>query len=588
MSFGIPVRNGLGLGLLASTSLATGNVGNPALDLPFALTGTLDPRITFSRPSLATMYDSTGKLTYAPNNLLLRSEEFDNAAWSKINATVTANATTAPDGATTADLITSTVAGGFILQNQSTTADTTNYIYSVYIKNNTATTDTQIFMETNTPGNTYRIATIVWSGATLVSITGTVAGFTSVGNGWYRVYILGTNNSQSVINLWIRPSAAGTASMYAWGAQLEAVTYQTTPSAYNATTSAAYYGPRFDYNPATLVARGLLIEEARTNICLRSEDFTTTWSVANATITANSIVSPDGVATADTWTSALTVYPSVFQTITVTNAVAYTATFYAKAGTSSSIQAELRGAAGSSPDGTFDLSTGVATVAPGATGSPIVSMVSVGNGWYRCAVTKTSTSTSFIFIIGQFTSVIGNTVYLWGAQLEAGSFATSYIPTAASAVARSADSATMTGANFSSWYNQTQGTLLAQFAGPASGTCGIVSVDDDTANEQIRLITSGTDPKFDVTDGGSPQADIDVGTVASGTSYKFAGAFNVNDFAACIGGGVVGTDTSGTLPTVDRMRIGSTQAGNVLNGHIASIAYYNTRLPNATLQSLTT
>jgi hypothetical protein len=145
----------------------------------------------------------------------------------------------------------------------------------------------------------------------------------------------------------------------------------------------------------------------------------------------------------------------------------------------------------------------------------------------------------------------------------------------------------MTGTNFSSWYNQAQGTLLVQFAGPASGTRGVVSVDDNTANEQIRLITSGTDPKFDVTDGGSPQADIDAGTVASGTSYKFVGAYHLNDFAVCIGGGVVGTDTSGTLPTVDRMRIGSTQASNALNGHISSFTYYSRRINNTKLQSLT-
>ena len=102
------------------------------------------------------------------------------------------------------------------------------------------------------------------------------------------------------------------------------------------------------------------------------------------------------------------------------------------------------------------------------------------------------------------------------------------------------------------------------------------------------MLTSGTDPTFLVTTSGTAQASIDAGTVAANTVYKFAGTYSANDFAACISGGTVGTDTSGTIPTVDRLRIGAGQAGNTLCGHVALLNYYPARLTDATLQSLTT
>ena len=86
---------------------------------------------------------------------------------------------------------------------------------------------------------------------------------------------------------------------------------------------------------------------------------------------------------------------------------------------------------------------------------------------------------------------------------------------------------------------------------------------------------------------GSDVANIDAGTVATGISYKFAGAYAVNDFAASISGGAAVTDTSGALPTVNRMMLGNSAAGNYLNGTIARIAYYNRRLADSELQGIT-
>ena len=212
----------------------------------------------------------------------------------------------------------------------------------------------------------------------------------------------------------------------------------------------------------------------------------------------------------------------------------------------------------------------------------------VGSGYLSFGLAGAATGNTFS-VYGDVVFATSGTesFYLWGAQAEAGSFATSYIPTAASSVARSADTASMTGTNFSSWYNATAGAFLVQFDTPASGTRIISAADDNTANNNIQLLTSGTDPTFLVTTSGTAQASIDAGTVAANTVYKFAGTYSANDFAACISGGTVGTDTSGTIPTVNRLRIGAGQAGNTLCGHVALLNYYSQRLPNATLQSLT-
>jgi hypothetical protein len=163
-------------------------------------------------------------------------------------------------------------------------------------------------------------------------------------------------------------------------------------------------------------------------------------------------------------------------------------------------------------------------------------------------------------------------IYIWGAQLEVGAFPTSYIPTTTAAATRSADVATDT----------TRGaalrTLYAQFRSPASGTRPIVSLDDNSANERIELFTSGTDPKLLVTDGGSAQADIDAGAITANTTARLGARLNTDNFAASISGSAEVLDVTGTMPTVDRIRIGRDQAGNHLNGTIARIAGWDTPL----------
>jgi hypothetical protein len=184
-------------------------------------------------------------------------------------------------------------------------------------------------------------------------------------------------------------------------------------------------------------------------------------------------------------------------------------------------------------------------------------------------------------------------IYIWGAQLEAGAFATPYIPTVASTVARSADVAVMTGANFSRWFNAAQGSFVVDAfvrSTPTASRFALV-VSDGTGNNRIGMATriSTTTTGLQVITGGSTVAACAV-TVSADASYKFAGSYAVNDFNAAVGGALATQDTVGVVPVVTSMTIGSNQAGDaatVLNGYIKSLSYYPIALTSAQLQAVT-
>lgn len=188
--------------------------------------------------------------------------------------------------------------------------------------------------------------------------------------------------------------------------------------------------------------------------------------------------------------------------------------------------------------------------------------------------------------VGALLLTVSGTVQF--AQLEVGAFATSFIPTAGILASRSADVATMTGANFSGWYSQSEGTAIVSCStfSPASAPT-IYTISDGTGNNRIQ---SNADSGFHlfVASGGVAQASIDAGTFVADTTQRVAAAYKLNDFAAVIDGGTVGTDSAGIIPTANRLNIGSgATGGGQLNGHIRSIRYYNRRLANTQLRSLT-
>ena len=211
--------------------------------------------------------------------------------------------------------------------------------------------------------------------------------------------------------------------------------------------TAAVDAPRLNYNPENLSAGpSFLIEPAATNLLTYSEQFDdASWTKNASTVSSNISVSPAGSLTADKLVEdATSNYHTVFKANSFTSGTAYTVTIYAKAAERNYVTISAGNVTTFPCRATFDLQTG--TVASTVSGT--ASITAVGNGWYKCSVTGTAgatSSTGMNFAVGSTGSYVTYTgdgysgIYIWGAQLETGSVATSYIPTLASQVTRAAD-----------------------------------------------------------------------------------------------------------------------------------------------------
>jgi hypothetical protein len=307
---------------------------------------------------------------------------------------------------------------------------------------------------------------------------------------------------------------------------------------------------RFDYDPVTLNCKGLLIEESRQNLFTYSADLTdASWDFTGTARTANAGVAPDNTNTA-------TRVQFSANSFLFKNGVP-------AAGTNFTISVWVKSYSGTAQ--TIRLfGNGVTTLS---------SNISVNASWQRVTFTFT-----FSAATSGFTTASGQTadVLMWGAQLEAGSFATSYIPTTSAAVTRNADVATITGSNFSDFWQANKGGTTAQvIPSTVSGISPLVQYDDGTANEIIALRGNTTNPELYIVDGGATQAQLDAGTIVANTAYSLTGWWETNDCKARQDSGAVVTDTTATIPTVTQARLGS-DGTNYLNGHLATVTYYDT------------
>jgi len=200
-------------------------------------------------------------------------------------------------------------------------------------------------------------------------------------------------------------------------------------------------------------------------------------------------------------------------------------------------------------------------------------------------------SLTFMPTAGSLTLTVSGTVT--NAQLEVGSFRTSYIPTTAAAATRSADVASITGSNFSSWYRQDEGTVFydGQVSGSESGTKNLLGLSNGSGSNIIDLvIPSKLNQRFRVTTGGVQQALQNVIPTASVYNpAKVAYAFKLDDTNSAGNGTVLSTDTSCTIPTVDRFTFGVVATGEAqVAARFKRLTYWPQRLANSTLQNITT
>jgi len=598
----------------------------PTLSLDFAGATSLDDRITFTRGSQATLFDSTGTLVYAKHNLFTYSEDFADAAWVKSSSSVTNDVAIAPDGSMTADkLIEAAATNAHLIGQNASFVSGATYTGSVYLKAGEKNWTRVGFPSSAFPSSN-RAAAFDLSNGTIGEVqSGVVANIFDAGNGWYRCSITATANATAsntsnglAVNIQTSNSATsqsyagdGTSGLFIWGAQLNLANMEggvtSSLTTYYPTTTAAYYAPRFDYNPSTLQPLGLLIEEARTN-SIRNNTMQgavagtpgtnpTNWAVTGAggNITSSEIVSVttesginaidykyvfSGAATANIRQDSTTL-------IAASNGQTWTASAYAKlaGGTLSNCTVSI--AIQQYNSGGTVLNTESQTFTP--TGSGLATQ--------RISVTKTLDQATVAYVIMRLSIVASGaadiTLRIGLPQLELGAFATSVIPTTTTALTRNADVASMTGTNFSSWYNATEGTALTDFSFVGLRSVSgqrILTIDDGSSTNLIAqsasstngLITSITDAGSSVMSTSSPAT-----TFSANTQYKMLIAYKENDSVAAVNGTVGTADTSNTIPTVTTLRLAASSTASTSNCWFHRIAYYPTRLPNTTLQALT-
>jgi hypothetical protein len=584
----------------------------PSLQLNFAQTEQLDSRITFSRPTTATYYDAKTSAV-AEQNLFTQSQTFDSADWGKTATSVTANSTVAPDGTTTADTVTADGTTGSKLISASNmgagAAPATARTVSVYAKAGTNNYLQIYFSGDGTPWADFDLS------LGTVGSTGSnqTASIVAAGSGWYRCILYTASTTATTCNFGIVSSSSAAraesnslaTTVILWGAQLE---QRSSVTAYTATTTAAItnYIPvlltqqaneaRFDHNPTTRESLGLLIEEQRTNLVTYSSAFdNASWVKSNATIATAQTIAPDGTQTAQQFipNNGATIGAGTNLYKQITLAAGSTATtIYAKAKELTAFTLQD----GSGNGGNFNLSAGTAT----NVGGGVASITAVGNGWYRCIATVASSITNpYVFFYPSSGTANGyNGIYIWGAQLEAGAFATSYIPTVASQVTRSADSASMTGTNFSSWYNSGQGTLYADAIssyGSAGNWAVLTALDSGSssyANSLIIRRTSNTTLNTYLDYNGTGVL-LGGSVSASSSALKVAVSLSAGSYAQSVNGGTAATSSTPTsmIANINSLDIGyysGTSINNYrINGTIKKIAYYPLAVTNAQLQSLT-
>jgi hypothetical protein len=370
----------------------------------------------------------------------------------------------------------------------------------------------------------------------------------------------------------------GTSGIYIWGAQLvegsTAKDYLRTETRLNI--------PRLDYSNGTCPS--ILVEPQRTNVLTYSEQFdNAAWQLyssgtgSNPIVTANTTTSPSGAVNADTivlnagaGTTAAD-QSQIYQTFTIVNGNTYTFSFYAK-GAVGGEQIMIRQAAGSN-----------------------YTKITITNDWARYTVTETASysGTGFLEILirrGLNEPINASaTFYAWGAQIELGSYPTSYIPTTSAAVTRNADAIYKTG--ISALIGQTEGTLFVEVDKISRTDSELrLNISDGTASNWIFIgLQTNNVPILYVITGGSNVASISGSSLSSG-NHKIAGAYKNNDFVLYVDGVQIGTDNSGAIGTYSRLQYG----GNYIDtpaetdSRTAQIVLFPTRLTNAELASLTT
>lgn len=540
---------------------------------------TTDGQLDFTRASTATRIGSDGKIEKTRTNLLLQSNSFV-TSWGGNQSSMTSGQA-GYDGTNNANL--HNASGGYSYRSQTGTFSGVN-TFSIYAKAGTAPC-----IRLYTTGSISLYANFDLSAGSIIDNQGIDAKITSVGNGWYRCSFTFTASNNTIY--YYCADSGGNVATVTSGDNILVQNAQVEPGLvatdYIATTSAAVSVgsvdnmPRLNYTPGSATScPALLLEPQRTNLIPQSE-YLGDWSLTNGTLTTNATVSPDG-----TQNAGRVVFNNnaldFKRSIAVSASTTYTYSFYIKLEAGASLQGRF-----------YDNSNG-ANIEYYDYTSQITS-----SDWSKITRTFTTPSgcTSIqVWLLAHSGSIV--TASFWGAQLEVGSYATSYIPTFGATVTRVADACSK--ASISGLIGQTEGTLYVEIdwnVKPESGSpvIGIVTLNNGANNLQNTIVlgierqTGGTNRVYCfVIDSNVTQAAIFGSSITDGV-YKIAFAYKANDFALYVNGSQIGTDTSGSVPALSEVLLGKrfgTDAVIQSEGTKQALLF-KTRLSNSQLAELT-
>ena len=537
------------------------------------------------RATTGTRINEDGLVEVVPYNLLSYSSSFDNSAWSKYSGgtgslpVVTANNAIAPDGTLTADTIVFNSGAGTTASDQSQIYQTLSlpagtFTGSFYAR---VTSGTGQLMFRHVASSTY----------TTANITSTWQRFSSV-----ETTAGGTQYFELIIRRGINEPINASVTVELWGAQLvegsSALDYLPTTDRLDIA--------RVDYSSGSAA---LLVEPQRTNLYAWSSSFdNAVWNTGNATITANTTISPSGIQDADSiFEQAVNDYQIDGQLYSMTNGVTYTMSIYVKANTRQYFRALVgNGVLLNNQSAYFDLVNGVST----STSLITTTMTDAGNGWWKCSLTFTcnNTGTDAIYfgsspnMTSGYLPFFGDPtkgVYIWGAQLELGSYPTSYIPTQGSTVTRNADVISKTGiadligTEFTVFLDAYESfganTRYLVLKGAGSTYANAVFLEANSSNRiTLTVLNNSSSSVF------GAQSSV----LTSGQRFKLAVRCKNNDFAFYVNGVQVATQTSGSVPTTSDLYLGYYSDYSDNYNIINSAVIYKNALTNAELATLTT
>jgi hypothetical protein len=525
------------------------------------------------RATTATRVNSAGLIEVVPRNLLRYSDTLND--FSVLNATKTNNVTTSPFGLNNASSLMETATtvfdhyvtnGGFGSYNNSLT-------YSVYLKQN---------------GRRYvQLATVSGQGVArpifdlqdgvyvnnVGSNTGITTAIENVGNGWFRCSVIHPSNTTNLdqVTVILQKTATYesylgdiTKGVFVFGAQLE---QGSTATEYFPTTTRLNI-PRIDYTNGSCPS--LLVEPQRTNLLIYSNNFTSTYWADDGTTTrtANSGISPDGTQNAIKITSN---GGYNYRILPALSAGTYTYSIYVKASAAVNINIVINDIGGSG----------------GTTKN-----IAVTTNWQRFDITKNITLGTFV-VIDYSALQSGFDFYFYGAQVELGSYATSYVPTVATAVTRNADVISKTG--ISSLIGQTEGTLFLDVNLKVGLNSGFIAqLSDGTQNNrvQIGLDNISNNTIYYQMNGNGNLGMNGQTNFTDNQRLKIAISYKSGDSVFYLNGVKINSTSENSVNTpisLDRINFGASHSitSSIFSRYNSSIIF-KTRLTNSELASLTT